>query len=513
MREVLVCVVVVMQTANCFAGSLRTIVLSNRQAPGTSDTFAWLADADLNNFGAVAFRARLTSSSLYGLWLSSASSEASMIAPPDYGYFDVELNDRGDVAYRGYGGEHYGLKVRNADGTLRVAAAHGAPAPGISPPGNFLSSYNFTPLSLNNNGDIAFSGATNTNRGLWRENAAAPSFIAKSGDIAPADPQGRPFYQFEAVRVNDAGQVLFTTQNLENNPYPTSVPGGAYLANANGAIERLAGPGDHLVTDRGTLNVVNAYGAELNKLGDALLQTDLDTGHALIVHSSTGSTVVAHEGDPIGDEHVFYFNNPVISEAGDVGYIAAMIDGQAIPNETYMVMKRSPGQDPQVIARTGLPAPGTTPGQVYGRFGSGIGMGLRINSFGQVAFGGPVVDSTTGQNTGFGIWAQDRNGVLHLVAKNGDTIDVDDGPGTDYRTIYSGDYAMFALNAGADGGTQGRGPSFFNDRGEVLFYAVFTDGTSGIFVSSVAAVPEPSTFVVALMLSWGLLSRGRFRIR
>src|SRR4029078_13666979 len=128
-------------------------------------------------------------------------------------------------------------------------------------------------------------------------------------------------------------------------------------------IERLAGPGDQLESDRGPLNVVDAYAIELNNSGSVLFQADLDNGHDLICHSPPGNSVAARVGDPIGDEHLFYFNNPALSQAGDVAYIAAMIDGQANPNETFMVMKKSPGQDPQAIARTGLPAPGVAPGQ------------------------------------------------------------------------------------------------------------------------------------------------------
>ena len=44
-------------------------------------------------------------------------------------------------------------------------------------------------------------------------------------------------------------------------------------------------------------------------------------------------------------------------------------------------------------------------------------------------------------------------------------------------------------------------PSGFNERGQVAFYATFTDGSSGVFVSNVVAVPEPT----ALLLMVGAL--------
>jgi hypothetical protein len=37
----------------------------------------------------------------------------------------------------------------------------------------------------------------------------------------------------------------------------------------------------------------------------------------------------------------------------------------------------------------------------------------------------------------------------------------------------------------------------FNDNGQYAFAAGFSDGTSGVFVSSAAAIPEPSVIALA----------------
>ena len=83
-------------------------------------------------------------------------------------------------------------------------------------------------------------------------------------------------------------------------------------------------------------------------------------------------------------------------------------------------------------------------------------------------------------------------GNLRLIVRQGDTIDVDDGPGIDLRTIRY--LSVFSSNTGND---DGRG-SGFNDLGQLAFKATFTDGATGIFVSDrVAVIPEPSSLLLA----------------
>ena len=51
---------------------------------------------------------------------------------------------------------------------------------------------------------------------------------------------------------------------------------------------------------------------------------------------------------------------------------------------------------------------------------------------------------------------------------------------------------------GGSGNQDGRG-SGFNDLGQITFSARFTDGSYGVFVSNVVAVPEPSTIVLSVI--------------
>ena len=79
-----------------------------------------------------------------------------------------------------------------------------------------------------------------------------------------------------------------------------------------------------------------------------------------------------------------------------------------------------------------------------------------------------------------GYWAQDLSGNLRLLVREGDTITV--APG-DLRTI-----ATFGLSGDARGFQ-------FDDLGNLMFRANFTDGSQGVFVVS---VPEPTSLVLSL---------------
>ncbi len=93
-----------------------------------------------------------------------------------------------------------------------------------------------------------------------------------------------------------------------------------------------------------------------------------------------------------------------------------------------------------------------------------------------------------------GLWLRDRNGLLTLIARKGDTIDIAPGPATDLRQIASIDSIE---NYGYADVTQQR--RTLTNQGEVLFWAQFTDGTTGLFLSH--PVPEPASLVIALILA------------
>ena len=95
-----------------------------------------------------------------------------------------------------------------------------------------------------------------------------------------------------------------------------------------------------------------------------------------------------------------------------------------------------------------------------------------------------------------GLWAEDVFGNLTLIVREGDQIDVDEGPLVDLRTVSRIEFSDFT--------------SGINDAGQIGFFATFTDGGQGIFVSNAVAVPEPTSIALCLFVSSAVCSR-RYR--
>jgi hypothetical protein len=136
----------------------------------------------------------------------------------------------------------------------------------------------------------------------------------------------------------------------------------------------------------------------------------------------------------------------------------------------------TPG-DIQLVALRGNAAPGAG-GSTFDYIDR-----IALNNSGQAALTAYLNDGR------IGIWAQDKLGILHLIAMDGELLEF--APG-DMRTIAG----VSAL--GSYGNNDGS-PIMFNDRGQIVFSANFTDGTSGVFVSNLVAVPEPSALVLMAM--------------
>jgi len=126
-----------------------------------------------------------------------------------------------------------------------------------------------------------------------------------------------------------------------------------------------------------------------------------------------------------------------------------------------------------------------------------LGYSPLINAAGQTAFTGNL--ELGGQRAGGGIWAAERAGVVRLIVRSGDQLEV--APG-DYRTV--ADISFVCCTTSDEGHFNA-----FNALGQVAFLASFSGGGEGIFVSSVAAVPEPNPLLLAAAAIVGLLSRLR----
>jgi hypothetical protein len=197
------------------------------------------------------------------------------------------------------------------------------------------------------------------------------------------------------------------------------------------------------------------------------------------------------------------FSPPVMNTHGKVVFTAALT-GPSVNSLNDFGIWSEGGGGLELIAREGQQAPGVPTGVVFGAI-QGFNAPA-LNGRGQVIFkaglSGPGI---TGAND-FGLWAQDVHGQLHLVVREGDTLDVSDDPlNPDLRTVIG---FSFENRSGNEDGVR----SGFNEFGQVAFLASFTNGTQGLFVSDLVAVPEPGVGVIIAVFAASLvLQRGWIR--
>jgi hypothetical protein len=103
----------------------------------------------------------------------------------------------------------------------------------------------------------------------------------------------------------------------------------------------------------------------------------------------------------------------------------------------------------------------------------------------------PITTTTTG------VWAEDAHRQLKMLLKEGDLIDLDEGPGIDLRSLKSANVLGF------------------DDFGRLALGLRFFDQSYGVFIS--ARVPEPSTslqsWLAAIAMVCSLARRGVFNHR
>ena len=359
----------------------------------------------------------------------------------------------------------------------------GSPAPGVN--GVFRNI--FTPV-FNDAGQTAFKGNTEPwgKHGIWTEgggNGLAP--IAIVDFPAPGIP-GAQFSALGTPILNAAGQVAFSgflsgTGNASDSGIWSGGGASDSLALAVRVEDEAPGTSNDIKFAGGFANISINSSGEI-AFSSFLAGTDINSNNNSGVWSEGGGnglTLVAREGNaaPGTNSGVSYknFNDVVLNDSGQTAF-SGFLTGTGISNSNNRGIWAMGESGLTLVAREGHEAPGTEGANFTSNFGSDL-VSIAINIAGQTAFYARITGSS---NSNDGIWAQNSFGVLKLIAREGDLLDVDDGPGIDFRTISS----LFFVDMNGNG--DGR-PSGFNDQGQVAFTAFFTDGSSGIFVSDLVA--------------------------
>ena len=180
--------------------------------------------------------------------------------------------------------------------------------------------------------------------------------------------------------------------------------------------------------------------------------------------------------------------NPVINASGQVAFYASLTGGSS----SQGIFVGTPGAvQALVLQNTAAPGGGT--------FSTIDSNHLALNGSGQVAF--------IGTTTVRGLYAGSPGALVRVLAE-GDRIDVDPGPGLDLRQVATNGLDFIRLS----GGENGWGRSF-TDSGLLVYQLTFTDGSSGVFTSQIAPVPEPGACLAATVCGLGAAGWVGRRIR
>jgi hypothetical protein len=323
--------------------------------------------------------------------------------------------------------------------------------------------------------------------------------VAREGNDAPVI--DATFEAFFDPQINPNGQTAFWSLLDPGSGIWAEMPSGGLELIAR---ESESAPGTNAIF--ATLGGPGFNNSRQTAFRGSVAGSQVTPQNAAGVWSQGGSGslhLVARSGDNAPGTSVAFlgFENPVINARGETAFVSSLIGIGIAGSNDSGIWSEAGGEGLKLFAREGSNAPGTD-----AQFGDLIFRSPVLNGNGQIAFVAALTKD--GADAGAGIWATDTRGNLNLIARTGDQLDVDDGPAVVLRSIS-------AISFNRASGNQDGEPSAFNEFGQLAFFARFTDGSSGVFVSSLVAVPEPcatNVLVICASIMW-LSSWNRLRVR
>jgi hypothetical protein len=534
------------------ADTVRVVALRGQQAPGVTDgaKFSRVLNRGpvLNNSGQVVFRAILSGTGVnstndIGIWsegrgaLELVSREGNLATNfgPGASYLALGyplLTDLGEVYYYGSFRENTNNVVTdknfisNHNGMSGFYVKAGDPVPGYNE--DFSFNISSSPnLIASANGNLAIHttmlefGSAAAKQGIWTNQFGIFSTVASTQTQAPGQVPNMNFNLFNSkiyeFAVSPNGQIaygasgpssnvlfsgiwLHSDKNLQlialSNQQAVGLPSGTRMTSFEGLSLNSKGK----IAYRGEFTDGNPL--EPNNQGIWLY----DDGITSLVLRSGQQTPGLAAGVTFGDFVPDSSTLPqtlAINTTGEM-IIECMIQGSDIDwKNNSTIWKRDLGGNLHLIARQGEQAVGLPTGYAYGGGMYDAGYSTRyfstLNNAGQIAFHRNYTSLSTGMEAGSGIWALDRTGEVRLIVATGQPFEI--APG-DSRVV-----TEILFQGG--GNTESGHRNAFNDRGQLAFYAAFTDGSAGIFVSNLVAVPEPGALVLIGIPALGMLLRRR----
>jgi hypothetical protein len=335
---------------------------------------------------------------------------------------------------------------------------------------------------------------------LWvGTDPASLALVAREGNQAPGTDAGVVFADLSALdsrppALNGTGTVAFAA-SLAGPGVDDFNRRGIWVGNATG-LQLVVRSGDPAPgTDPG-VNFFTLGDPALNNAGQLAFSASLiggglpfNTGG--IWSGLPGSLgLVARVGLPApGTDAGTVFSGlsaPILNGAGDVAFHATLAGPGVTPANNQGIWIGSPG-NLRLLVRQGAPAPGTADGIVFGNLTFSQ---PAINGAGQVAFSAQLAGPGVTFDNNEGIWVGSSADQLTLYIRKGGTIAIASG---DERTVNGLDFESRSSSANQDGRESG-----FNDSAQLAFRAFFTDGSAGVFLAGLAP-PTPTVLLNQLV--------------
>ncbi len=473
-------------------------------AGGTFDSFNSTSGPVLSSSGQVAFSGSVSGgSSSFGIFSGFPDSlqavalvGAPALAGGNYvGFFPPVINASGHVAFRPglSGGSSTEGVFAGVPGSLQVVALRGADAPAG---GN----YNFIgDAPLNPSGQVAIlTVLTSGSYGLF---VGAPGSLQTAALQGTAAPAGGNYNNIGLASLNSSGQVAYFA-NLTGGTSSSGIFAGAAGSMQAAALQGSAAPaGGNYATFTMTTGLTS-YAPGLNNAGQVAFAATLTGGTSTggVFAGAPGSVeAVALQGSAAPAGGTFNsFRPPVLNAAEQVAFPASLTGGSS----TNGIFAGAPGSL-RTIALQGAATP-----EGVGNFNAlattltpdGLGnipavaTSVTINASGYVAFTSSLSGGLVNSTNDYGLYVgSGAPGSLIKIVREGDVVDIDPSPLVNLRTVER--ITFDAGSGGEDGQRLG-----FNDAGLLIYRLVFTGasgGGTGIFISQIDIVPEPTTLILA----------------
>jgi hypothetical protein len=476
------------------AGSVRTVAHAAFPMPGmpAGVRIEQYAFPRIDRRGRVAFKARLldgfggvNNSNHAAIWaetdignLKLAARSGGPVTGTNFAFHDVEPGE--NVQMSGNGAVYFisGMspigspttfnsgvfQFTRRDGLEIVATSSPTGIPGV-PATNGQSITNF--LDFNERGDVTVTSSL----GLDHLRTVEGALIPLPG-VGPM--------------VNDAREVAMLTDDFLNTRL--------LVRSSSGVLRTLAAEGGVAPGTMGLTFRTRGLGPYDNATGATVFNGRLigpgvsdDNDYGIWVEPRPGEPVelLMREGEqaPGVDAGLVWsdfhqFSNPIsLGRGGGIAMRLGLSGPGVTEDNKWGVWAGTVDKGFHLAARAGDPAPGTEPGTVFDFFSQ-----AGVTRDGRAVFFAFLTGPSMNPNFDRGIWAEGADGLLHLIARRGDTIRLPDGRNVALSSVEFDPY--FGVS----------------ELGDVAFLSTTGLGP-GVFVSGLTAVPEPGAIAITLAIS------------